>query len=155
MELEYIDENLVNQIFKKSNLIKFVTLFDLLTSIFYILFVPFYGFAGIFCFMFSFIGYASAKNLDKSSILLYTLYLVFQNIIRITLFALIIWKPSFFSISDLSLLGIIINSILIFANIFFNYLVFSLYNLIKDYNQHFLHLLVEDPEYIVSISNPV
>ena len=65
MELEFIDNDNVVKIFKKSNLIKFITFYDIINSIFYLIIIPFYGFAGIFCFFFSFVGFYGAKNLKK------------------------------------------------------------------------------------------
>jgi len=155
MELEFIDNDNVVKIFKKSNLIKFITLYDIINSIFYLVIVPFYGFAGIFCFIFSFIGFYGAKNLKKIYILIYLLYLLFQNIVRIGLFALILWNPIFFSINQITILNVVLNSIILIVNLFLNYYVFSLYKIIKDYDQNFLDLILKDPEYVTTVMNPV
>jgi len=155
MELEYIDDETIVKIFKKSNLVKFITLYDLLNSIFYLFFVPFYGFAGILCFVFSCIGFYGAHNLKKLYLLLYCLYLLFQNIIRISFFALIIWNPTFFSISKISFLGFFLNSFILVLNLYLTYFVFSLYNLVKKYDQYFLDLVLKDPDYVTTVMNPV
>ena len=155
MELEYIDDETIKKVSDKSNLVKFVALYDLLNSMVYLIFIPYYGFAGIFSFVFSYIGFIGAKNLKKINLLIYSLYLLFQNIIRIIFFALILWNPVFFSFSKFSLIGVIINSLFLFINLFLNYYVFSLYNLIKKYNQHFLDLVLKEPEYVVTIASPV
>ena len=155
MELENIDDSILVEIFKKSNLVKFISLYDLIISIVYLIFIPYYGFAGIFCFIFSYIGFNGAKNLKKFYLLLYTLYLLFQNIIRIGLFVLMVWNPSYFSYSSIPLEIIIINSFFNTINLIFNYIVFSLYNKLKNHNQYFLDLLVDNPQYISTIVNPV
>ena len=122
MELEHIENSEVELILQKSKAVKFISFFDIMVSLLYLFFVPFYGFAGLFCLLFSILGFYGAKNLNKCHILSYFLYLLFQNIYRLSLFLLIIIYPSYFNISNISASSIITNSILIIFNFYSGFL---------------------------------
>ena len=47
------------------------------------------------------------------------------------------------------------NSLNNLINTFFTIYVFSLYNMIKKYQQYFLDLMLKEPEYIVTVLSPV
>ena len=155
MEIEHISDSQVQIILYKSNIVKFISLFDTIINIFYFFYIPIYSYAGLFSIFFSIIGYYGANTLDKCNILIYLLYLIFINIYRIILFVLVITFPNYFNILTISSSYLILNILAKLISIFFLYYVFTLYNLIKEYQQYFLDIILKEPEYIVTVLNPV
>jgi hypothetical protein len=155
MEIEHISDSQVQIILYKSNIVKFISLFDTIINIIYFFYMPIYSYAGLFSIFFSIIGYYGANTLDKCNILIYLLYLIFINIYRIILFVLVITFPNYFNILTISSSYLILNILAKLISIFFLYYVFTLYNLIKEYQQYFLDIILKEPEYIVTVLNPV
>ena len=155
MEIEHISDSQVQIILYKSNIVKFISLFDTIINIIYFFYMPIYSYAGLFSIFFSIIGYYGANKLDKCNILIYLLYLIFINIYRIILFVLVITFPNYFNILTISSSYLILNILAKLISIFFLYYVFTLYNLIKEYQQYFLDIILKEPEYIVTVLNPV
>lgn len=155
MEIEHISDSQVQIILYKSNIVKFISLFDTIINIIYFFYMPIYSYAGLFSIFFSIIGYYGANKLDKCNILIYLLYLIFINIYRIILFVLVITFPNYFNILTISSSYLILNILAKLISIFFLYCVFTLYNLIKEYQQYFLDIILKEPEYIVTVLNPV
>ena len=155
MDLELISPEIVTEMLKRSYIVKMISFIDIIFSLLYFFLVPYIGIAGILSLIFAFIGYYGAKYLNKCKVLSYSMYLLFQNVVRFGIFIFIICNPSYFEYIDVTTQFIIMNSIFLFLNFYINYLVFSLYNLIKNYYQTSLNSIVVEPSGFVIMVDEV
>ena len=142
-----IDE--ASDISQRGKTVKCLALIDIVFSLLYILFSPFFLISAIISLIFATCGYYGAKYFNKSKFFNFCIFLLIQNIFRIIIFLIYLISPSHFNSNSVSAATVLINIFSIFINLYINKFIYDFYNLIKIYSQEQLDALSTSPQIVI------
>ena len=129
--------------------VKCLALIDIIFSLLYILFSPFFFISVFISLIFATCGYYGAKFLNKNQVFNYCIFLLIQNISRIVIFLIYLASPSYLNYDSINAEIVLINIFSIFINIYINKIIYDFYNLIKIYSQNQLNALSTSPQMVI------
>ena len=142
-----IDE--ASQISQRGKIVKYLALIDIIFSLLYILFSPYFFISMFISLIFATCGYYGAKYFNKNQIFNYCIFLLIQNISRIIIFIIYVSSPSYLNYDSINLQIVFINIFSIFINLYINKIIYNFFNLIKNYSQEQLDALSTSPQIVI------